>query len=92
MLDKLLAYHESPEPDEFTARVMRRVHRQRRQRRLILWSTGIVGALFGASGVLLLSEPLARLFMDVGAVPLGLATVGGAGLLAWLLLDETAPG
>ena len=36
MLDQLPKYHETPEPKEFTARVMMGIERQQRMRRLLL--------------------------------------------------------
>ncbi len=90
MLDDLLKYHDNPEPEGFTNRVMKRVKRQQRLRRLILWSTGLVGAAFGAAGVLLLSEPLERVFSDVGVLPVSVGAVLIVGFMAWLLQDEAA--
>lgn len=89
MLDKLLAYHETPESGEFTARVMRRVRRQQRLRRMILWGFGAVGAAFGVAGFKLLSEPLGQLFGGGRYLEVSLAVMAAVALLGWLLHEES---
>jgi hypothetical protein len=90
MLDELLQYHEPPLADDFTDRVLRAARRRQRLRRLILWGSGAVGAVFGAAGMLLLSDPLAALMQGDRALPVSLGVVLAAGALAWLLQDEAA--
>ena len=90
MLEDLLEYHQTPEDGAFVTAVMHRVRRQKRLRRLILVSTGVIGALFGAAGVLILSEPLARAAADIQLMPVSVALVGGVAFLAWLFQDETS--
>ena len=88
MLDELLKYHETPEPDDFTLQVMQAVRRRQRLRKMILWGAGGVGALFGIAGFSMLAEPMAALFAG-HAVPVSLGLVLTAGAAAWLLQDET---
>ena len=93
MLDELLEYHETPESGDFAAQVMKRVQRQQRLRRAILWGSGLVGAAFGAVGVLTLSEPLGRVFENAGMLPVSVGVVATMAFVAWLLQDEaTATG
>ena len=88
MLDDLLQYHETPPRDDFSQRVMQKVQRQRRLRRLILVGTGSVGAVFGALGVMLASEPLVRLFEQFSALPVSLGAALAIGITVWLFQDE----
>lgn len=92
MLDQLLEYHETPEPKQFTARVMMGIERQQRMRRLILASTGVVGAAFGAAGVMLLSDTITAFFTQMATgsnvVPMGITAFLVLGFLGWLLHDE----
>ena len=88
MLDELLRYDEKPLEDDFTVKVMRAVHKRQRQRRVILWGAGAVGAAFGAAGAAMLAEPIAALF-ESAALPVGVGVVLVTGALAWLLQDET---
>ena len=90
MLDELLEYHETPTNDDFAEQVMKRVRRQQRLRRAILWGTGLVGAAFGAAGVMILSEPLSRVFESYGVLPVCVGVVSVAGFMAWLFQDEAA--
>ncbi len=92
MLDQLLKYHETPEPKEFTARVMMGIERQQRMRRLILASTGVVGAAFGVAGVMLLSDTITAFFTQVATgsnvVPMGITAFLVLGFLGWLFHDD----
>jgi len=88
MLDKLLQYHETPPRDDFAQRVMQRVQRQQRLRRLILLGTGSVGAAFGATGVMLASDPLARLFEQFSVLPVSIGAALAIGITVWLFQDE----
>jgi hypothetical protein len=93
MLDDVLQYQERPEDDEFVARVMRGVQRQQRTRKLILACTGVLGAVFGVAGAFLLSDDIGQLIRQVmtgkDAVYTGFAILVSAGVMAWLLHDET---
>jgi hypothetical protein len=89
MLDDILKYHETPEDDKFVAGVIKGVQRQQRMRRLILSATGLVGASFGAAGVLMISDGVNRLITDANVLPVSVALVGLAVFLTWLFQDET---
>jgi len=88
MLDELLAYHDTPEPGDFTAQVMRGVRRQERLRRLILIGSGALGAAFGVAGAALLAEPLSRLLGGFDSLQMGVAVMAALALLGWLLHEE----
>ncbi len=90
MLDEILEYHETPEDDNFVAEVIKGVRRQQRIRRLILTVTGMVGASFGAVGVLMISDGINRLITDTNVLPASVAVVGLAAFMAWLFQDEVA--
>ena len=90
MLDEILKYHETPEDDNFVAGVIKRVQRQQRMRRLILTATGLIGASFGAVGVLMISDSISRLMTDTNVLPASVAVVGLAAFMAWLFQDEVA--
>ena len=90
MLDEMLQYHLTPPDDDFTERTLRLLRRRQRQRNLILWGSGAVGAAFGIAGVALLSSPLAQLFQSAGFLPVSLGIVALAGAGLWLFQDEIA--
>ena len=90
MLDKILEYHETPDDDDFVAGVMKRVRHQQRMRRLILAVTGILGAAFGAIGMLMISDGINRLIPDTSVLPVSVALVGLAAFMAWLFQDEVS--
>jgi len=90
MLDEILEYHESPEDDNFVAGVIKRVQHQQRMRRLILTTTGLIGASFGAVGMLMISDSINRLITDTNVLPVSVALVGLVALMAWLFQDEVA--
>ncbi len=92
MLDKLLEYHELPEPDEFVIAVMQGVAREQRLRRMILMLSGLVGTAFGLLDAYLLAGPLAPLMPQLlaadTAAASGLVLFLVVTVLAWLLHDE----
>lgn len=94
MLDELLQYHDSPEADDFKAKVMQRVQahaaRQQRLRRVILWGTGAVGAAFGVAGFMMLSGPVGQMVSQVNPLVISLSVAGAVGFFFWLLQDEAA--
>ena len=90
MLDEILEYHETPEDDNFVAGVIKRVQHQQRMRRLILTATGMVGASFGAVGMLMISNSINRLITDTNVLPVSVALVGLVVLMAWLFQDEVS--
>ncbi len=89
MLDDLLEYHEAPEDSAFVTEVMAGVRRQQRLRRLILTVTGVIGALFGAAGAVMLAGPLAEMMSGSNLLPSLLAGVGVVAFMAWVFQDET---
>ena len=64
-LDQLLEYREDPQGDEFVLEVMHRVRREQGSRKVILFVFGLIGALFGLAGAVLLSEPIAGVFANL---------------------------
>ena len=90
MLDKILEYHGTPEDDNFVAVVIKRVRHQQRMRRLILTATGMVGASFGAVGMLMIADGINRFTTDTNMLPASVALVGIVALMAWLFQDEVA--
>jgi len=90
MLDETPEYHETPEDDNFVAGVIMRVQHQQRIRRLILTATGLVGASFGAVGMLMISDSINRLITDTNVLPASVALVGLVAFMAWLFQDEVA--
>ena len=90
MLDEMLKYHETPQDDNFVTGVLEGVQRQQRMRRLILSVTGVVGASFGAAGMLMISDSVNRLITDANVLPVSVALVGLVVFMAWLFQDEVA--
>lgn len=93
-LENLLEYSESPQPETFTMDVMRRVQRERRTRKLILWAFGLVGALFGLAGAIMLSGSITRLFAFTVTMPVTetmqvvLFIVAAAAFYTWFMNDD----
>ena len=90
MLDEMLKYHESPQDDNFVTGVIKGVQRQQRMRRLILTVTGLIGASFGAAGLLMISDSVNRLITDANVLPVSVALVGLVAFMTWLFQDEVA--
>jgi hypothetical protein len=97
-LEALLEYSESPQPGAFVVDVMRGVRRERRTRRLILWAFGLVGALFGLAGAVMLSGSIEHLFtftLDMPVMETMQATlfvVGAAAFYLWIMNDDFSLG
>ena len=93
-LETLLEYSESPQPEAFTMDVMRRVKREQRTRKLILWVFGLVGALFGLAGAVMLSGSITRLFTFTVTMPatetmqVVLFIVAAAAFYIWFMNDD----
>lgn len=90
MLDEMLQYHETPEDENFVAGVLKGVQRQQRLRRLILAATGVVGAAFGAAGLMMVTDSLNQLITGANVLPVSVALVGLVAFSAWLFQDEVA--
>ncbi len=97
-LEELLGYSEAPKSDVFVANVMRNVQRQKRLRRVILWSFGLIGALFGLAGAVMLSGPIKHLFSFPASLPatetmqVVLLVVAAAAFYAWFMNDDYSLG
>ena len=97
-LEQLLAYHNEPESSEFVAGVMQDVRKEKRTRKAILWAFGLVGALFGLAGAVMLSDPITRLFtfsLDLPAtetMQVALVLVAAAAFYNWFMNDEMTVG
>jgi len=93
-LETLLEYSESPQPEAFTMDVMRRVKREQRTRKLILWVFGLVGALFGLAGAVMLSGSITHLFTFTVTMPatetmqVVLFIVAAAAFYIWFMDDD----
>ena len=93
-LETLLEYSESPQPEAFTMDVMRRVKREQRTRKLILWVFGLVGALFGLAGAVMLSGSITRLFTFTVTIPatetmqVVLFIMAAAAFYIWFMNDD----
>lgn len=93
MLDEILKYHDTPEDDNFVQAVIKDVERQQRLRKLILTTTGLTGAAFGAAGMLMISGSIGQYITNTNALPVSVTLVGLAAFMLWLFQDEvTAAG
>jgi cytochrome b subunit of formate dehydrogenase len=93
-LEALLEYNESPQDTAFVANVMRSVQREQHIRKLILWAFGLVGALFGLAGAVMLSDSITRLFTFTITMPametmqVALFVVAVAAFYIWFMNDD----
>lgn len=97
-LEQLLAYPQSDpdsatgDDDRFVVNVMQKIGRERRMRQLILLVFGVIGALFGAFGALLLSDNISRLFTEVLSgtliMQVALFISGIAAIYVWFMGDD----
>ena len=90
-LDQLLGYRDTVQADAFILGVMHRVQRERRSRRVILAVFGLIGAVFGMAGALLLSEPIARVFTSLpltGTMQAVLVGVAGVAFYGWAMNED----
>jgi cytochrome b subunit of formate dehydrogenase len=77
---------------------MRSVRREQRTRKIILWCFGLVGALFGITGALMLAGPLSELFTFSLAMPAmqtmqaTLFIVGAGAFYLWFMNDDFSLG
>ncbi len=97
-LETLLQYRDPAGEDTFVLNVMKDVQRARRTRRMILWVFGLVGAIFGLAGAVMLSDSITELFAFELALPatqtmqVVLFIVGGAAFYAWFMNDDWSLG
>ena len=90
-LDTLLGFEEDLPQDEFVLNVMHGVARQRRIRRLVLATFGLIGAVFGLVGATLLSAPIAQLFASLpatGTMQAVLVVCAAAAFYTWFMNDD----
>jgi hypothetical protein len=93
-LGQLLEYSEAPQAKAFVADVMQGVRREQRLRKVILWAFGLVGALFGLAGAMMLSDSITRLFTVTIAMPatqtmqVVLFIVAAAAFYTWFMNDD----
>ena len=90
-LEQLLGHREMLPANGFVTGVMARVERYRRRRRLILWGTGLLGAVFGVLGAASLADPIARLFTDLPATGTMQAVLLAVALVAfygWFMNED----
>ena len=89
-LQQLLGYN-TVTSDRFVIGVMQRVQRERRRRRLILFSCGAIGAVFGVIGAALLSAPIAGLFTALpatGIMQAALIVGSAAAFYGWIMNED----
>lgn len=97
-LKQLLQYGDPPNDEAFVMDVMHSVKRQQRTRRTILWVFGLVGALFGVSGAMMLSGPVGGLLSGGMGLPVTetmqatLFIVGAAAFYLWFMNDDFSLG
>jgi protein-S-isoprenylcysteine O-methyltransferase Ste14 len=97
-LENLLHYTEAPQAGVFVMDVMRRVRREQRTRRAILWAFGAVGALFGLAGAVMLTGPVSKLFTISLVIPVmetmqaTLLIVSAAAFYLWCMNDDLSLG
>ena len=91
ILDQLLESQEPLPPDEFVLNVMHQVQRQQKMRRMILLVFGLIGAVFGVLGAILLSEPISELFLSIPAMSIMQAMLFMAAAISfyiWFMNDD----
>jgi ABC-type uncharacterized transport system permease subunit len=97
-LEQLLGYTEATQAESFVMAVMRGVRREQRTRKVVLWVCGLVGALFGLAGAVMLSGPISQLFTFKLDLPMTemmqavLFTAGAAAFYLWFMNDDFSLG
>ena len=94
-LEEMLGYDDQDvSSDLFVVDVMRRVQKERRTRKLILFLFGSVGALFGLLGALMLSDGISKLFIEIlpanALMQLPLFAAGATAFYIWFMNDDLA--
>ena len=90
-LEQLLGHREELPADGFVSGVMAQVERYRRRRRLILWASGLLGAVFGLVGAASLADPIARLFTEMpatGTMQAVLLAVAMIAFYGWFMNED----
>lgn len=97
-LEQLLKYSDPAKAESFVMDVMRGVRRERFTRNAILWVFGLIGALFGLAGAVMLAGPLGSLLTFSLELPametmqISLALVGAAAFYLWFMNDDFSLG
>ena len=93
-LETLLKYDNAAPADAFVVDVMQSIRREQRQRKLILWAFGLIGALFGLAGAIMLSDSITRLFTFSLEMPARetmqavLFIAGAVAFYTWFMNDD----
>lgn len=92
-LEQMLAYDSPPEDArQFVSGVMHEVRREHRARRWILLVFGVIGALFGAAGAVMLSDSISWIFAEAlpatRVMQLALFTAGAMAFYTWIMNDD----
>lgn len=93
-LEQLMSYPVRPQTEsgEFVAAVMKQVRQEQRTRKLILFIFGLIGALFGLAGALILSEKITWLFTEALSgtmtMQLVLIVVAALAFYTWFMNDD----
>jgi hypothetical protein len=93
-LEQLLKYSDPPQSEVFVLNVMRSVQRELGTRRVILWVFGLIGALFGLSGAMMLSAPVSQALTSALSFPMmetmqvSLFVTAAAALYVWFMNDD----
>ena len=93
-LEQLLKYIDPPQGEAFVLNVVRSVQREQRTRRIILWVFGLIGALFGLSGAMILSAPVSQALTSALSFPMmetmqvSLFVTAAAALYVWFMNDD----
>jgi hypothetical protein len=93
-LEQLLKYGDPPQSEVFVLNVMRSVQREQGTRRVILWVFGLIGALFGLSGAMMLSTPVSQALTSALSFPMmetmqvSLFVTAAAALYVWFMNDD----
>jgi hypothetical protein len=97
-LEQLLAYKEAPQAEAFVINVMQGVGREQRTRKIILWVFGLIGAMFGLAGAVMLSGPVGKLlgseltFPVMESMQAALFIVGACAFYLWFMNDDFSLG
>ena len=93
-LAQLLQYDDTETSETFVVEVMQSIRREQRTRKVILWVFGLIGALFGLAGAMMLSDNITSLFTFTVAMPaeetmqVVLFIVAATAFYTWFMNDD----